>query len=152
MSHQCKVSAFTAAPLVGWWWYNTFIHKICFMSSDSCVITPSGFRCLCAAGFEGNGTFCQGENTLMVQVNHTYSCFFSPVHACVCLSVAQDPCVQNNGGCCANAVCKRTLPGRRDCVCHTGFSGDGIVCIGTSTIFIFHLLHNSFSGLNPVES
>uniref|UniRef100_H3C877 Stabilin 2 n=1 Tax=Tetraodon nigroviridis TaxID=99883 RepID=H3C877_TETNG len=62
----------------------------------------SGFRCLCAAGFIGNGTSCQ---------------------------VARDACALNNGGCSVNAVCKRTLPGRRDCVCHSGFSGDGLVCV-----------------------
>uniref|UniRef100_A0A3Q3W761 Uncharacterized protein n=1 Tax=Mola mola TaxID=94237 RepID=A0A3Q3W761_MOLML len=49
----------------------------------------------------GNGTFCQ----------------------------ARDLCLQNNGGCSVNAVCKRTLPGRRDCVCRSGFSGDGLVCV-----------------------
>lgn len=34
--------------------------------SDSCVIRLSGPQCLCAAGFEGNGTFCQGNNHMAV--------------------------------------------------------------------------------------
>ncbi|XP_041819472.1 stabilin-2 isoform X1 [Chelmon rostratus] len=70
-------------------------------TSANCVIGPSGPRCLCAAGFEGNGTFCQ----------------------------AKDPCVVGNGGCSLYAVCKRTRPGSRDCVCGSGYSGDGVVCV-----------------------
>ncbi|XP_029282312.1 stabilin-2 [Cottoperca gobio] len=70
-------------------------------TSANCVIWPSGPQCLCAAGFEGNGTFCQ----------------------------AVDRCLHDNGGCSLYAVCKRTLPGRRDCVCISGYSGDGLVCV-----------------------
>uniref|UniRef100_A0A3Q1H6M0 Uncharacterized protein n=1 Tax=Anabas testudineus TaxID=64144 RepID=A0A3Q1H6M0_ANATE len=69
--------------------------------SEHCVIRPSGPQCLCAAGFEGNGTFCQ----------------------------AKDPCLVDNGGCSLYAVCKRTLPGLRDCVCNRGYAGDGLVCV-----------------------
>nr|XP_046235043.1 stabilin-2 isoform X1 [Scatophagus argus] len=70
-------------------------------TSANCVIRPSGPQCLCAAGFEGNGTFCQ----------------------------AVDPCVKANGGCSLYAVCKRTRPGRRVCVCNSGYAGDGLVCV-----------------------
>ncbi|XP_033470098.2 stabilin-2 isoform X1 [Epinephelus lanceolatus] len=70
-------------------------------TSANCVIRPSSPQCLCAAGFEGNGTFCQ----------------------------ATDPCAVDNGGCSLYAVCKRTRPGRRDCVCNRGYSGDGLVCV-----------------------
>uniref|UniRef100_A0A673BK44 Stabilin 2 n=1 Tax=Sphaeramia orbicularis TaxID=375764 RepID=A0A673BK44_9TELE len=62
---------------------------------------PSGLQCLCAAGFEGNGTFCQ----------------------------AKDPCAWDNGGCSLYAVCKRTRPGQRQCVCNSGYTGDGLVCV-----------------------
>ncbi|XP_054623431.1 stabilin-2 isoform X2 [Dunckerocampus dactyliophorus] len=70
-------------------------------TSANCVVRPSGSECLCAAGFRGNGTFCQ----------------------------AKDACVQDNGGCSLFAVCKRTRPGQRVCVCDQGFSGDGLVCV-----------------------
>ncbi|KAF7646718.1 hypothetical protein LDENG_00183230 [Lucifuga dentata] len=70
-------------------------------TSANCIIKPSGMQCLCAAGFEGNGTFCQ----------------------------AKDPCTVSNGGCSVYAVCKRTRPGRRVCVCDTGYIGDGLVCV-----------------------
>ncbi|XP_045898063.1 stabilin-2, partial [Micropterus dolomieu] len=42
---------------------------------------------------------------------------------------AKDPCLVDNGGCSLYAVCKRTRPGRRDCVCNSGYSGDGVVCV-----------------------
>ncbi|MED6292580.1 hypothetical protein CHARACLAT_001866, partial [Characodon lateralis] len=70
-------------------------------SSANCVVQSSGSQCLCAAGFEGNGTFCK----------------------------AVDPCLVSNGGCSLYAVCKRTRPGRRDCVCKSGYAGDGFVCV-----------------------
>ncbi|XP_030006737.1 stabilin-2 isoform X2 [Sphaeramia orbicularis] len=70
-------------------------------SSANCVFRPSGLQCLCAAGFEGNGTFCQ----------------------------AKDPCAWDNGGCSLYAVCKRTRPGQRQCVCNSGYTGDGLVCV-----------------------
>uniref|UniRef100_A0A673BC57 Stabilin 2 n=1 Tax=Sphaeramia orbicularis TaxID=375764 RepID=A0A673BC57_9TELE len=69
--------------------------------SVNCVFRPSGLQCLCAAGFEGNGTFCQ----------------------------AKDPCAWDNGGCSLYAVCKRTRPGQRQCVCNSGYTGDGLVCV-----------------------
>ncbi|XP_061768066.1 stabilin-2 isoform X1 [Nerophis ophidion] len=71
-------------------------------TSANCVLRPSGSECVCAAGFQGNGTFCQ----------------------------AKDACVQDNGGCSLFAVCKRTRPGQRTCACNQGYAGDGLVCIG----------------------
>ncbi|KAB0406464.1 hypothetical protein E2I00_018467, partial [Balaenoptera physalus] len=38
-------------------------------------------------------------------------------------------CEISNGGCSGRAVCKRTTPGSRVCVCKAGYTGDGIVCI-----------------------
>ncbi|KAG7497480.1 stabilin-2 isoform X1 [Solea senegalensis] len=70
-------------------------------TSANCATGPVGPQCLCAAGFYGNGTYCQ----------------------------AKDACASNNGGCSLYAVCKRTQPGRRDCVCLSGYSGDGLICV-----------------------
>lgn len=95
------------------------------VSFVSCVFQASGPRCLCAAGFEGNGTVCQGKSFLLSD-----SC--SLVTKGV-LCVARDPCLVENGGCSPDAVCKRTRPGWRDCVCNNGFSGDGLVCVGGFT-------------------
>uniref|UniRef100_A0A8C1QGI3 Stabilin 2 n=1 Tax=Cyprinus carpio TaxID=7962 RepID=A0A8C1QGI3_CYPCA len=72
-------------------------------SSANCLlnVVDSTYYCSCAAGFKGNGTYC----------------------------TAVDACAENNGGCSVHAVCKRTLPGRRMCVCHPGYAGDGKVCV-----------------------
>lgn len=50
------------------------------------------------------------------------------------MSQVVDACAKNNGGCSPNAVCKRTLPGRRECVCNPGYAGDGQVCVCKSVI------------------
>uniref|UniRef100_A0A8C4GKP0 Stabilin 2 n=1 Tax=Dicentrarchus labrax TaxID=13489 RepID=A0A8C4GKP0_DICLA len=88
-------------------------------TSANCVIAPPLSRCICAFGFEGNGSFCRGNNTRADQKQlrsdrNTVSCYKAFVL---------------NGGCNPNAVCKRTRPGRRECVCDRGYSGDGIVCV-----------------------
>ncbi|XP_051974737.1 stabilin-2 [Xyrauchen texanus] len=72
-------------------------------SSANCLVKvlDNTYFCSCAAGFQGNGTYC----------------------------TAVDACAVNNGGCSVHAVCKRTLPGRRICACKTGYGGDGQVCI-----------------------
>uniref|UniRef100_H0ZLX1 Stabilin 2 n=1 Tax=Taeniopygia guttata TaxID=59729 RepID=H0ZLX1_TAEGU len=68
----------------------------------SCLLLSNGTAyCKCAAGFEGNGTFC----------------------------TAIDACESSNGGCSSKAECRRTTPGNRACVCSAGYTGDGIVCI-----------------------
>lgn len=38
-------------------------------------------------------------------------------------------CLTNNGGCHANATCSNAPAGSRTCMCNSGFSGDGIVCM-----------------------
>uniref|UniRef100_A0A671QZY7 Stabilin-2-like n=1 Tax=Sinocyclocheilus anshuiensis TaxID=1608454 RepID=A0A671QZY7_9TELE len=75
---------------------------MCGGKCHSSANTNSTTICInCAAGFQGNGTYC----------------------------TAVDACAENNGGCSVHAVCKRTLPGRRICVCHPGYAGDGKVCV-----------------------
>uniref|UniRef100_A0A663LQ53 Stabilin 2 n=1 Tax=Athene cunicularia TaxID=194338 RepID=A0A663LQ53_ATHCN len=70
--------------------------------TGNCLLLSNGTAyCKCAAGFEGNGTFC----------------------------TAIDACKTSNGGCSAKAECRRTTPGNRVCVCNAGYTGDGTVCI-----------------------
>uniref|UniRef100_A0A8C5FQV0 Stabilin 2 n=1 Tax=Gadus morhua TaxID=8049 RepID=A0A8C5FQV0_GADMO len=71
-------------------------------TSANCITKMSQMQCVCAAGFEGNGTDCR----------------------------AIDPCSGANGHCSPHALCKRTQPGRRDCLCLPGYQGDGLVCVG----------------------
>ncbi|XP_007893639.2 stabilin-2 [Callorhinchus milii] len=71
-------------------------------TSANCISKADGTRiCGCAAGFRGNGTFCEAVNA----------------------------CETGNGNCSLNAYCKRTVPGERVCVCQNGYTGDGLVCI-----------------------
>ncbi|XP_078423897.1 stabilin-2 [Cetorhinus maximus] len=76
-------------------------NNTCHSSANCIAETPGSPLCKCAAGFKGNGTFCEAVNA----------------------------CEMDNGGCSPNADCKITLPGQRDCVCRTGYSGDGLVCL-----------------------
>ncbi|KFP52029.1 Stabilin-2, partial [Cathartes aura] len=75
-------------------------NALCHTSAN-CLLSNSTAYCKCAAGFEGNGTFC----------------------------TAIDACKTSNGGCSAKAECRRTTPGNRACICNAGYTGDGIVCI-----------------------
>uniref|UniRef100_H3AR94 Stabilin 2 n=1 Tax=Latimeria chalumnae TaxID=7897 RepID=H3AR94_LATCH len=52
----------------------------------------------------------------------------SRVHQQEVLDTVVDACETKNGGCSANADCKRTTPGNRVCVCAVGYTGDGIIC------------------------
>ena len=46
--------------------------------------------------------------------------------------VDTDPCLLNNGGCSALAVCS-SMPGGAECTCLAGFIGDGYNCSGKSS-------------------
>ncbi|CAL8336729.1 unnamed protein product [Merluccius merluccius] len=69
----------------------------------NCVAGPQGSSpaCVCAAGYNGNGTFCKET----------------------------DLCGWQNGGCAAAAVCSQVSPVHRTCRCKEGFTGDGVVCL-----------------------
>ncbi|MED6239636.1 hypothetical protein ATANTOWER_008931 [Ataeniobius toweri] len=69
----------------------------------NCVTGPQGSAavCVCAAGYEGNGTFCR----------------------------ELDLCSRSNGGCSEFAVCTKVSPGERTCACKKGYTGDGVVCL-----------------------
>uniref|UniRef100_A0AAY5EJ47 Stabilin 2 n=1 Tax=Electrophorus electricus TaxID=8005 RepID=A0AAY5EJ47_ELEEL len=72
-------------------------------TSANCLlnVADNSYYCRCAAGYQGNGTYCTAVNA----------------------------CAKDNGGCSSSAVCKITIPGRRKCVCNPGYAGDGKVCV-----------------------
>lgn len=62
---------------------------------------------------------------------------------CCCPCSAIDACESSNGGCSSKAECRRTTPGNRACVCHAGYTGDGIVCLGKHmACLVYHTQEN----------
>ncbi|MCI4390248.1 hypothetical protein PGIGA_G00120430 [Pangasianodon gigas] len=75
---------------------------ICDQNAN-CFSPGSGVKpaCICAAGYHGNGTFCQEI----------------------------DLCATSNGGCSEHATCTKISPGERSCTCKKDYTGDGTVCL-----------------------
>ncbi|CAL8336057.1 unnamed protein product [Lota lota] len=69
----------------------------------NCITGPQGSSptCVCAAGYNGNGTSCK----------------------------EMDLCGWQNGGCAPAAVCSQVSPAQRTCSCKAGYTGDGVVCL-----------------------
>ncbi|XP_058486832.1 stabilin-1 [Solea solea] len=69
----------------------------------NCVTGPKGTAaaCVCAAGYEGNGTHCK----------------------------ELDLCSRSNGGCSQLAVCMQISAGERTCTCRKDYTGDGVICL-----------------------
>ncbi|XP_035517937.1 stabilin-1 [Morone saxatilis] len=69
----------------------------------NCITGPKGSAaaCVCAAGYEGNGTYCK----------------------------ELDLCSRFNGGCSEKAICTKVSAGVRTCTCKEGYTGDGVVCL-----------------------
>uniref|UniRef100_A0A3B5PT61 Stabilin 1 n=1 Tax=Xiphophorus maculatus TaxID=8083 RepID=A0A3B5PT61_XIPMA len=110
----------------------------------NCVTGPQGSAaaCVCVAGYEGNGTFCQeldvcsrsnggcsefAECTKVSAGERTCACSKGYTgDGVVCLEI--DGCLVNNGGCHKAAECIRTGPNTTACQCQTGFQGSGRFC------------------------
>lgn len=98
----------------------------------SCITGPKGTApaCVCVAGYEGNGTYCNGEHTH----THTHPSV-TPVRirsSSLSLSVFSelDLCSRSNGGCSEHAICTKVSAGERTCTCKDGYTGDGVICLG----------------------
>lgn len=142
MSHKCQVSALTTAPSTGCdgcftAGYTTFSLSCHFTAALSQLQGSNASVLLASEEMELSAKVGTLRNYQGTTKTGTAS------HLCTFVCVARDACAQNNGGCSVNAACKRTLPGRRDCVCHSGFSGDGLVCVGRFGFFHTFLLAES---------
>ena len=68
----------------------------------------------------------------LTKKNHSSHClndfftFFLPA----LLLLAINPCQDGTHGCHSNADCLYLRPGRNNCTCAAGYTGDGTVCIG----------------------
>uniref|UniRef100_A0A673XNN0 Stabilin 2 n=1 Tax=Salmo trutta TaxID=8032 RepID=A0A673XNN0_SALTR len=81
----------------------------------------------CNDGIHGDGT-CECD-AYWRGVTCDDSMYCMKVYVLALFLFLTNACKDNNGGCSPHAVCKRTLPGRRQCVCNTGYHGDGMVCV-----------------------
>lgn len=101
----------------------------------SCVTGPPGSTasCACVAGYQGNGTHCEGQtDTSGVWGYTTWKHSLKRLHYVLCLSEV-DMCSQANGGCSEFATCTKLSAGERSCTCKEGYTGDGTVCLGGSS-------------------
>lgn len=133
MSHQCKVSLSAAAPLQDLTVVTHLIQK-----SVSCRLTAASSDWLNLSvsvllDLRETGLSVKVITAMRAAEQQTSEMMM----VCLCVPSAVDPCLQDHGGCSMNAVCKRTRPGRRECVCCSGYSGDGLVCVGTLSLSVF---------------
>jgi len=71
------------------------------------------------------------------------SCASNFREGCMCIvrSGYGNPCEVNNGGCCKHAYCIANKYGRHYCLCHEGYTGDGVHCYPLGNCnFIKHLV------------
>ena len=130
-------------------------------SNADCVNTEGSFRCMCRAGYEGNGQICTGTNMIVYHILCHFLCvqkcvshvhtYISVLHVCK-LSLETlyyadiDECIQGLDDCPANMFCRTDSSGGNvvcgasdkcvntegsfQCMCTSGFSGDGQTCTG----------------------
>lgn len=84
-----------------------------------CINTHGSFRCICRAGFIGNGVTCTAQQTQPCRPG------FRPWGS-MCVDINE--CATNDDNCDDNAVCTNTLGSFR-CTCRSGFAGNGVLCL-----------------------
>ena len=95
-------------------------------SNASCTDTDGSFNCTCREGYEGDGFNCTG----MKQAFNANTTYMATV---LSLIVDIPECERGLDDCDSNATCTNTI-GSYDCVCNTGFTGDGFNCTGICTL------------------
>ena len=94
-------------------------------SDANCTNTKGSFYCTCHTGYSGDGVTCVGERF------ESWARFKLTVSWCDCsfFNVDIDECVVETDNCHPDANCTNTK-GSFYCTCHTGYSGDGVTCVG----------------------
>ncbi|KPP74514.1 stabilin-2-like [Scleropages formosus] len=93
-------------------------------TSANCLMLPDGSStCKCAAGFEGNGTYCSVVDACK---DNNGGCSANAI--CKQTLPEINPCLAGNADCHVNAMCLHTGPNKAACICHNGYSGDGKTC------------------------
>ncbi|XP_020608974.1 uromodulin-like [Orbicella faveolata] len=135
--------------------YQHFAH-ICHDDAN-CTNTKGSYHCACLDGYSGNGISCQdidecsvGTHNCHVDANctNTKGSFYctcytgysgdgvtcEDINECHVNSLSQEHVDKYSHNCHVDANCTNTK-GSFYCTCHTGYSGDGVTCIGTNYVF-----------------
>ena len=91
-----------------------------------CTDDIDGFNCTCNAGYSGNGTYCESEETSILGAA-PFVHFLTDADEC---ALGVDTCDEDH------ADCTDTV-GSYVCTCHVGFRGDGETCC-TFTMYNSH--------------
>ena len=92
----------------------------------SCENTIGSFICQCKIGFTGDGASCSGEYVWIDQQDNATLLYLQCV---VPTPTDIDECEAGIISCDTNAECTNT-DGSYTCSCSSGFSGDGMSCVG----------------------
>ena len=113
-------------------------------ANAQCIDRPIGYECACREHYVGDGRSCSIKNYCAIQSTCSpYSTctpgFGGLGYRCPCKDgftgadcLPVDPCLTNNGGCHAMAVCESEIVGynvNHWCKCKTGWYGSGKECL-----------------------
>lgn len=106
-----------------------------------CLDTDGSYECLCSSGYTGNGTSCTCEYSLhmlfcfesfrvkyVLLMLHIVGMVYLLSRHYGSLSIDTHMCSEDTASCDENADCVNT-EGGYECVCGTGYIGDGFSCI-----------------------
>ena len=86
-----------------------------------CSNTLGSFECTCLPGYQGDGRVCRGQLVCFHFVREESIQYIN--------STEIDECASDTDNCDINADCINT-GGSFECVCRTGYEGNGQVCTG----------------------
>lgn len=114
-------------------------------ANAKCIDRAKGYDCKCTEHYEGNGfdnctpiDYCSVIPPVCNQYSNCVTGEYGVGHTCECKPgyagpkcLPVDPCLEDNGGCDANANCISTIIGydaNHICKCKMGYYGSGKVC------------------------
>lgn len=114
----------------------------------NCTNTVGGHNCSCLPGFElnDNNLNCTSKYAYMATYVHTCMCECVILVSCSVISKGAryvtvfyldiNECTEGTHNCDGNATCTDT-DGSFDCVCNTGYTGNGTDCAGKLLLYTY---------------